>query len=64
MKKVIIYTTKDEVISLHLVNFIVTDPKFENCKIDIKLSNPSFLRKIKILLVIIFLDQLKPFSKI
>ena len=42
MKKVIIYTTKDEVISLHLVNSIVTDPKFENCKIDIKLSNPSF----------------------
>ncbi len=63
MKKVIIYTTKDEVISLHLVNFIVTDPKFENCKIDIKLSNPSFLRKIKILLVIIFFGSIKTFFK-
>ena len=63
MKKVIIYTTKDEVISLHLVNSIVTDPKFENCKIDIKLSNPSFLRKIKILLVIIFFGSIKTFFK-
>lgn len=63
MKKVIIYTTKDEVISLHLVNSIVTDPKFENCKIDIKLSNPSFLRKIKILLVIIFFGSIKIFFK-
>ena len=63
MKKVIIYTTKDEVISLHLVNFIVTDPKFENCKIDIKLSNPSFLRKIKMLLVIIFFGSIKTFFK-
>lgn len=63
MRRIIIYTTKDEIVSLHLVNFIIKNPKFENCKIDIKLSYPSFFRKIKILLVIIFFGSIKSFFK-
>ena len=63
MKKIIIYTTHDEVISLHLVNSIIADPQFKNYKIDIKLSYPSFLRKIKILFVIIFFGSIKIFLK-
>ena len=54
MKKIIIYTTKDEVISLHLVKKIITNDFFSNYEIDIILSRPSILRKIKIFLVIFF----------
>ena len=63
MKKIIIYTTKDEVISLHLVKKIVTDEFFNNYQIDIILSRPSFLRKIKIFIVILFFGSIKDFFK-
>ena len=62
-KKIIIYTTKDEDISLHLVKKIVTNEFFKNYQIDIILSRPSFLRKIKIFIVILFLGSIKDFFK-
>ena len=49
MKKIIIYTTNDEVVSLHLVNKIVTNEKFKDYEFHILLSNPTVLRKIKFL---------------
>ncbi len=63
MKKIIIYTTKDEVISLHLVKKIVANEFFNNYQIDIILSRPSFLRKIKIFIVILFFGSIKDFFK-
>jgi len=63
MKNLIIYTTNDKVISLHLVNKIITNKKFKNYKIDIFLSKANFLRKIKILLVIIFFGSFTRFCK-
>lgn len=63
MKKIIIYTTKDEIISLHLVKQIITSSKFKDYYIDILLTKPSFLRKIKIFIVIIFFGSVKDFLK-
>ena len=57
MKKVVLYTTDDKVISLHLVNKIVSHKKFKNYKFDIILVKAGFLRKIKILIVMIFLGH-------
>ncbi len=61
MKKIIIYSTYDKIISLNLVNEIVSDGFFKNYKIDIFLAKPSISRKIKILLVMIFFGSLKDF---
>ena len=47
MKKVIIYTTDDKVISLQLVNKIISNPNYKNYKFHILLTKPNFLRKIK-----------------
>ena len=48
MKKIIIYTTNDDIVSLHLVNKIVSDKSFKEFEFHILLSNPGLLRKIKI----------------
>ncbi len=61
MKSIIIYSTKDEIISLQLVNKIVSHDYLKNYKIDIILTNPSFIRKLKILFVVIFFGSLKDF---
>ena len=63
MKKIIIYSTYDKIISLNLVNEIISNNFFKNYKIDILLTKPSIIRKIKILLVIIFFGSLKDFIK-
>ena len=63
MKKIIIYTTNDEIISLHLVKQIITNRKFKDYHIDILLTKPSFLRKIKIFIVIMFFGSVKDFLK-
>ena len=63
MRNIIIYTTNDEIISLHLVNKIVSLDKYKNYNIDIFLANPSFIRKIKILLVIFFFGSVKELYK-
>ena len=51
MKNIIIHTTNDEVVSLKLVNEIVSDKEFRNYNFDIIVSNSNFLRKIKVLIV-------------
>ncbi len=51
MKNIIIHTTNDEVVSLKLVNEIVSDKEFKNYNFDIIVSNSNFLRKIKVLIV-------------
>ena len=63
MKRVIIYTTDDKVVSLHLVNKIVSDKFFKDYKFDIILSKPGLIRKLKILIVIIFFGSFKIFYK-
>ena len=42
MKKILIYTTNDKVISCHLVNKIISDNKFKNYEFDILLSKANF----------------------
>ena len=54
MKKIIIYTTNDQVLSLKLVNNIVSSNILKDYCIDIILTNPNFFRKLKILIVMIF----------
>ena len=54
MKNIIIYTTNDKIVSLHLVNKIISLERYKDYKIDIFLTKPSFIRKIKIFLVIFF----------
>ena len=51
MKNIIIHTTNDEVVSLKLVNKILSDKEFEDYNFDILIDNSSFLRKLKILIV-------------
>ena len=63
MKKVLIYTTDDKVISLQLVNKIISNPNYKNYKFDILLTKPNFLRKIKILIVILLFGSIKDFLK-
>ena len=58
MKKIIIYTTDDELVSLKLVNHIVCSDTYKNYKIDIFLSKPNFIRKIKILFVILLFGSI------
>ena len=61
MKKIVIYTTNDKVISLKLVDEIVSSNYFNDYQIDILLTKSSFLRKIKILIVMIFFGSIKNF---
>ena len=61
MKKIIIYTTEDKIISLHLVKQIVCNSFLKNYKIDIVLSKPNLLRKIKILITVISFGSVKEF---
>ena len=51
MKNIIIHTTNDEVVSLKLVDKILSDKEFKNCNFDIIISNSNFIRKFKVLLV-------------
>ena len=51
MKNIIIHTTNDEVVSLKLVNKILSDKEFEDYNFDILIDNSNFLRKLKILIV-------------
>jgi hypothetical protein len=63
MKNIIIYTTNDEVVSLHLVNKIVSLDRYKDYNIDIFLSKPNFIRKLKVLLVIIFFGSITELLK-
>ena len=63
MKKVVIYTTEDKVISLQLVYKIISNPKYKDFKFDIYLTKPKMLRKIKIFIVLFLFGSLKDFFK-
>ena len=51
MRNIIIHTTDDEVVSLKLVDKIISDIEFKDYKFDIFINKSSFLRKLKVLLV-------------
>lgn len=51
MKNIIIHTTNDEVVSLKLVDKILSNKEFKNCNFDIIISNTNFIRKLKVLIV-------------
>ena len=51
MKNIIIHTTNDEVVSLKLVDKILSDKEFKNYNFDIIVYNSNFIRKLKVLIV-------------
>ena len=59
MRKIIIYTTNDEYLSLKLVDKIISNDIYENFKIDILITKANFIRKIKIMFVFLFFGSLK-----
>jgi len=59
MKKIIIYTTNDEFLSLKLVDKIISNDIYKNFKIDIFITKANFIRKIKIMFVFLFFGSLK-----
>lgn len=58
MKKIIIYSTNDEIISLRLVDYILSNFDKNKYQFDIILSKPNFIRKIKILIVLLLLRSI------
>ena len=63
MKNIIIYTTNDEIVSLKLVDKILSEIEFKKFQFDIIVSNSSFLRKIKVLIVLIFFGSINDLLK-
>ncbi len=59
MKNIIIHTTNDEVVSLRLVDKIISDNDFKNCNFDIIVNNSNFIRKLKVLLVFFVFGSIK-----
>lgn len=59
MKNIIIHTTNDEVVSLRLVDKIISDNDFKDCNFDIIVNNSNFLRKLKILVVFFLFGSVK-----
>ncbi len=59
MRKIIIYTTNDEYLSLKLVDKIISNDIYKNFKIDILITKANFIRKIKIMFVFLFFGSLK-----
>ena len=58
MKKIIIYSTNDGIISLRLVDYIISNFDKNKYQFDIILSKPNFIRKIKIGIVLFFLGSI------
>ena len=58
MKNVIIHTTNDEVVSLKLVDKILSDKEFQNYSFDLIVSDSNFFRKLKVLIVIILFGSI------
>jgi len=52
-KKIIIFSTNDSIISIPLVHHIVSQKKYKKFKFDIFFMKSNFIRKIKVLAVII-----------
>ena len=59
MRRIIIYTTNDEYLSLKLVDKIISNDIYKNFKIDILITKANFIRKIKIMFVFLFFGSLK-----
>jgi len=58
MKNIIIYTTNDEIVSLKLVDKILSEIEFKKFKFDIIVTNSSFFRKLKVLIVFLFFGSI------
>ena len=58
MKNVIIHTTNDEIVSLKLVDKILSDKEFKNYNFDIFVGESNFFRKLKVLIVIILFGSI------
>ena len=54
MKNIIIYTSEDELISFPIVKKIIKKKKFKNFRFDLIMTKPSFIRKLKVLIIIFF----------
>ena len=54
MKKIIIYSSFDELISFHILKKIIHMKLLKKYKIDIVLTKPKFIRKLKVFIIIIF----------
>ena len=63
MKNIIIYTTNDEIVSLKLVDKLLSENDFKSYKFDIIISNSSLIRKIKVLIVFLFFGSIVDFYK-
>ena len=53
-KKIIIFSTAENLISIPLVHHVISHKKYKDYKFDIFLTKRNFIRSIKVLLVIIF----------
>ena len=63
MKNIIIHTTNDEVVSLKLVDKILSDEEFKNCNFDIFISDSNFIRKLKVLIVFLLFGSITTLLK-
>ena len=63
MKNIIIHTTNDEVVSLKLVDKIVSAKEFKDYNFDIFINESGYLRKLKILLVFFLFGSIKNLLK-
>tara|TARA_A100001015_G_scaffold214226_1_gene240410 strand:+ start:2054 stop:2749 length:696 start_codon:yes stop_codon:yes gene_type:complete len=63
MKNIIIHTTNDEVVSLKLVDKIVSAKEFKDYNFDIFINESGYLRKLKILLVFFLFGSIKSLLK-
>ena len=51
-KKIIIFSTEDNIISIPLVYHVVSQKKYEKFKFEIFFMTPNFFRKLKVLITI------------
>ena len=57
-KKIIIFSTIDSIISIPLVYHVVSQKKYKKFKFDIIFMKSNFIRKIKVLIVIILFGSI------
>ena len=57
-KKIIIFSTNDSIISIPLVYHVVSQKKYKKFKFDIIFMKSNFIRKIKVLIVIILFGSI------
>ena len=62
-KKIIIFSTIDSIISIPLVHHVVSQKKYKKFKFDIIFMKSNFIRKIKVLIVIILFGSIIQLTK-